>query len=466
MINLAGYRQNMSAEEQMRLAVLLGHEAYRNGIVTGDNDLETRKAALEHTGMALRMLFDGQQLDFDDNLIRDIVAYMGGADFFNAYVDNNYDSSADFWKLTRQGNLEYDGFATLRDEEDNVLRSYKEMGLRSDDSIEGALLWLLNIDPNDSTSVAAVRTMMVNSGLLHSFDTNPDNWYWKGKHDAITGRLGSFITMKRYDLFNINMGKTITINTIAELFTTVGASGNRTNESINRIYGSAISFLNYADTGRNTTIANSILLNYYTTSQLAMIQANQSWLNNALKNGVNINGMVQGNAKRSGYFQEIYNDLELEREKPTDPYYIYELHPGIDFGRGGTAVMVPGGYWELVNKDNHKAYYNLFGSDLTMRVQHLKPDSIGEIGTVYGGNNTKLVDYPTERYGSGNGPHIHIDMTMSLPYNNNYVRQFVNPDTLKPGNQLEYPVIYKDQNKNVIQGRSGYYGRYNTKGKI
>ncbi|MDR1839911.1 MAG: hypothetical protein LBQ93_10065, partial [Treponema sp.] len=38
MINLAGYRQNMSAEEQMRLAVLLGHEAYRNGIVTGDND--------------------------------------------------------------------------------------------------------------------------------------------------------------------------------------------------------------------------------------------------------------------------------------------------------------------------------------------------------------------------------------------------------------------------------------------
>jgi hypothetical protein len=448
-----------------RNAITLQHEAYRNGIVTNDNYLETRMAVLAHTKMAKKM-FDSGQVLMDTTILNDLVAYSQGMDYFNAYVDRNYDSSGDYWKLTKNGNLEYDGFATLRDANGNILKSYREMGLRTDNSIEGSLLWLLGINPNDSTSVHAVRMMMAKSGLKHSFGLDSNNWFWRGEDIAITTTNGYYPTVGTVNLTDANMGKTITINTISELFSTIGASGTTTNNSINRIYGSAVSFLNYADAGGNTTIANSMLSNYYNSSQLAMIQANQSWLNNALKNGVNIDGMVQGNARRSGYFQEIYNDLPLKREEPTDPYYIYELHPGVDIGRGGTSVIVPGGYWELVNKDNHKAYYNLYGSDLTMRIQHLKPASIGDIGNIYGGNNTKLVDYPTELYGAGDGPHIHIDMTMSLPYNLSYVRQFVNPDTLKPGNQLEYPIIYKDENKNVIPGRSNYYGRYKANGKL
>ena len=103
-INLTGYQSGMKLEEQMRLAAILGHEAYRDGIVTEDNHLETRMATLTHTKMALKMLFDGQELAYDDNLAKDISAYLkanGDMALFNDYVDSFYDSSGDFWKLTK-----------------------------------------------------------------------------------------------------------------------------------------------------------------------------------------------------------------------------------------------------------------------------------------------------------------------------------------------------------------------------
>jgi hypothetical protein len=186
MINLAGYRQNMSAEEQMRLAVLLGHEAYRNGIVTGDNDLETREAALEHTGMALRMLFDGQQLAFDDNLIRDIVAYMGGADFFNAYVDNNYDSSSDFWKLMRDGTLVNNNTGWLTDEDGNPVLNENGEQIGA----EGIETGLLNIifggthnvgyDEYNDEQIRFVQNLMISARMNYHSEVNGDirTRYW------------------------------------------------------------------------------------------------------------------------------------------------------------------------------------------------------------------------------------------------------------------------------------------------
>ena len=95
-ITNAGYRPDMSVEEQMILGVILGHEAHRDGIVTADNYLETRQAVRAHTEMALRMIGDGQVLALNDNLINTIIAYSLGNDFFNAYVDMFFDSSADY----------------------------------------------------------------------------------------------------------------------------------------------------------------------------------------------------------------------------------------------------------------------------------------------------------------------------------------------------------------------------------
>ncbi len=115
-INLAGYKQDMSENEQMLLAIILGHETYRDGYVTEDNNIETRIATLAHTEMAIRMGKDIQGLKFSDNLISDIMAYSLGSDFFNDYVDNIYDSSADYWKLMRNGTLVNDNSGWLTDE--------------------------------------------------------------------------------------------------------------------------------------------------------------------------------------------------------------------------------------------------------------------------------------------------------------------------------------------------------------
>ena len=103
-INLANYQQGLSIEEQFLLAVIIGHEAYRDGYVTDDNNLETRFATMAHTEMALRMIFSGEKVAYDQNIANDISEYMTAfiskdMSSFNAYVDNNYDSNADYWKL-------------------------------------------------------------------------------------------------------------------------------------------------------------------------------------------------------------------------------------------------------------------------------------------------------------------------------------------------------------------------------
>jgi hypothetical protein len=193
-----------------------------------------------------------------------------------------------------------------------------------------------------------------------------------------------------------------------------------------------------------------------------MIKTNQIWYNNALRNGININSMVVGNASRTQEFGVDSGDLSLSTSSVAGAKYFKEIHTGIDYGSGGSNILSPGGYWELTGTDDHRAYYQLFGSELKMRIMHLNPDELKTIkkNTIYGGTNNVLVNYPTQSYGSGTGAHIHIDMTMNLPYNGTYARQFVNPETLQPGNRLEYSYAYMDINKNVIQSNSGNFRRY------
>jgi hypothetical protein len=107
-VKLSGYQSGMSDAEQMALAVILGHEAYRDGIVTNNNYLETRSATLAHTRMLERMLSGGASLSFNSNMIGDLLAYDmsdGNIDVFNAYVDSHYDSSADYWLVKMDGTI-------------------------------------------------------------------------------------------------------------------------------------------------------------------------------------------------------------------------------------------------------------------------------------------------------------------------------------------------------------------------
>jgi murein DD-endopeptidase MepM/ murein hydrolase activator NlpD len=188
-INLAGYKSGMSVEDQLLVGVLLGHEAYRDGIVTDDNYLETRTAVFAHTEMAIRMIQGGYLSLFNnDNLRNDIVAYNIGGDFFNNYIDKNYDSSGDFWKLMRDGTLVNDNSGWLVDETGKQLYNAdgKPIGAGG---METGLLNILFGGTSGVTNenytdeqVKFAQQLMSNAGMKYTASDKNDirTYSWKG----------------------------------------------------------------------------------------------------------------------------------------------------------------------------------------------------------------------------------------------------------------------------------------------
>ena len=98
-------------------AITLGHEAYRNGIVDNNNKKETLDAVLSHVKMADAMKDDMKKagIGFDKQLAIEVTLYnMGVLDIEKLAED--YDSSADYWKLMSNGQLVKDKDGWLKDE--------------------------------------------------------------------------------------------------------------------------------------------------------------------------------------------------------------------------------------------------------------------------------------------------------------------------------------------------------------
>jgi hypothetical protein len=179
----SAYREGMSLEEQMRLGVTLGHEAYRDGISGWGNEIETQEAVRGHTEIALRMLLGGENLAYDSNLANDLVAYfaaMGNQGSFNEYVNANYDSSEDFWLLKKDGTLVDDDSADLHweaVEKDNVYKTIMTFpGMSKEESLVAmlggnanarAILEINNITASDNlsnTELGAIIAATLNTG--------------------------------------------------------------------------------------------------------------------------------------------------------------------------------------------------------------------------------------------------------------------------------------------------------------
>jgi hypothetical protein len=82
------------------MSVVLGHEAYRDGVVGANNKQETRDAVLAHTKMAARMREENS--DFSNSFVGlDLAAYdralsTGNMGIMDEYADALYDSSGDY----------------------------------------------------------------------------------------------------------------------------------------------------------------------------------------------------------------------------------------------------------------------------------------------------------------------------------------------------------------------------------
>ncbi|MEW5815378.1 MAG: hypothetical protein AB1798_08315, partial [Spirochaetota bacterium] len=110
-------------EDMLREALTLQHEAHRNGIDDGilGQKAETYRAAKAHTEIAMRLLGKHGVGFLDGNLINDINHYLQGSKVFAGYAGANYDSSADYWRLTKDGKIEWDGKLDLSDWNGNLL---------------------------------------------------------------------------------------------------------------------------------------------------------------------------------------------------------------------------------------------------------------------------------------------------------------------------------------------------------
>ena len=105
-----GRRIEITDSKDRRLnAIQLGHEAYRDGLVGSGQQqfMETARAVIGHTEMALRMQADQRYSERMGNIIagssilqKDIAAYKSG-DMMTmiGHVAGNYDYSKDYWKL-------------------------------------------------------------------------------------------------------------------------------------------------------------------------------------------------------------------------------------------------------------------------------------------------------------------------------------------------------------------------------
>ena len=468
-IKLRNYQPGMDPKDQLFMAILLGHEAYRDAVVTDDNNLETQRAVLGHMQMAESMMRDGYMFRVNYDIFMDFYnfdIFNGDLDLFNGYIDNAYDSSGDYWKRKNNGSLQYDGYASLVDESGKVLLSLDDMGLRSEGQIESALLYMLNIDPNDKARVNAARQMMVNAGLQHTDNKDPDKWFWSEKEQTSSSTIYEdgepvfVFTTTLSDLTRANMGKEIKMDDIFNLqITTLGMSGLKIAESIDRMYGSALNFIDFSIHNLKSFYALNIL-DTILPEQMNMIFDNIDIYNNFLINGVNTNAMVSGNVTRTSEFDETFTVPTKDKDKNITGY-ITEDHTGHDSAGKGISVTLPPGYWKITKIDEHRLYVQLVGTDLKLRIMHLNPADLSTltVDTIYGGENPLSINYPDASYGAGSGAHIHIDMTRNLLYNDTqYTRQFVNPTTLLPGSRLDYHFLKVDTDNKVLS--SYFFNRY------
>ena len=114
-VYLNNYKDTMSADEQLAMGITLGHEAYRDGLVGSGQQqfMETARAVIGHTEMALRMQSDARYTKSLDNIIagssilqKDIDAYKSG-DMMTMleHAAGNYDWSKDYWRVLKNGDI-------------------------------------------------------------------------------------------------------------------------------------------------------------------------------------------------------------------------------------------------------------------------------------------------------------------------------------------------------------------------
>jgi len=117
------YHDGMTMEEQAALAVILGHEAYRDGIINDQllNDEELKRAVIAHIDLAERIYdehkwFYAQNLDyFMESILLDLAREANDMELFNKYIERNYSNDEDFYWRKIYNNGDYQNSEIYRE---------------------------------------------------------------------------------------------------------------------------------------------------------------------------------------------------------------------------------------------------------------------------------------------------------------------------------------------------------------
>ncbi|QTQ10857.1 M23 family metallopeptidase [Treponema parvum] len=190
-------------------AIRLGHEAYRDGIIgtTDKQRAETIAAVMGHTEMAVRMLDYAEKspelqraILGNENILNDIGAYYSSRRnnddlLFDNYVNGNYDSSGDYWKVLCNGNIEFDGNFDLYDENGKLLHRYENIS-GENGGYTDALAESLNLSYEEAAS-------LINNA--YTWNENEKKYVQK-KEDSIIKTSDNF--KAKYD-FQVNFADNV-----------------------------------------------------------------------------------------------------------------------------------------------------------------------------------------------------------------------------------------------------------------
>jgi hypothetical protein len=184
-----------------------------------------------------------------------------------------YDASGDYWRVTKNGNLAYDGKANVYDENGVLIRKTRSQG------IEGSLLEILGLEDNEKNR-AAVVSMMKSSGLEQDTKGN-----WLGTDVSVNRRIpyggvpSSYsYTAEHVNLTKANMGKDISLYSIDSLYTSLGVGKETYQNFIEKNYISAVGYNTYVNGQINQKWAQAIYNKAYSADERSMIQANTDLL--------------------------------------------------------------------------------------------------------------------------------------------------------------------------------------------
>jgi hypothetical protein len=345
------------------------------------------------------------------------------------------ESGREYWKLMDDGSIAYDGFATLRDERGNIIRSASSMGVK-ETQVEGGLIQILGLDKNNPEHIAAVQNMMKGSGMIMNAE---GFWNKDGVVKTIT-QNGRSISLGM-NLNKYNQDKTVSLGMIESLYKRLKVGKETYQGFIENNFKSAKIYLSM--TGMSEKIAaEEIYGKAYSKKEQKMISYN-------LNHTLNVGKIVPGSTFTQN-FEEQLTDYQL-----ADGSLYSELHTGIDQQKiGGDAIYAPDGYWFVRSSGNGLLTLEQYGTGVRWRMAHLDPALVKkmDIGSSYSPGQ-KVIDYPDGFYGStgGQNPHLHSEFTGV----SNWKRVFLNPATWTSGNYSNYSWQKKNSQNQILS--SGYF---------